>query len=119
VIEFAAGAALGALGAWASSRLIAESAQTGGVRRSRELGPHVLPEPALGWLLRANGALGIWINEIAPDEDGPVRNGNRRSAQQVGKRGLARVGLSTDGKAQRPSKALLCASQGAHGREQL
>jgi len=71
VIEFAAGAALGALGAWASSRLIAESAQTGGVRRSRELGPHVLPEPALGWLLRANGALGIWINEIAPDEEGP------------------------------------------------
>jgi diguanylate cyclase (GGDEF)-like protein len=70
VIEFAAGAALGALGAWAGSRLVAESGSRSG-KRIRELGPHLLPEPALGWLLRANGALGIWINEIAPGEEGP------------------------------------------------
>ncbi|HZM25931.1 MAG TPA: GGDEF domain-containing protein [Gemmatimonadales bacterium] len=70
MIEFAAGAALGALGAWAGSRLVAESGSRSG-KRIRELGPHLLPEPALEWLLRANGALGIWINEIAPGEEGP------------------------------------------------
>jgi diguanylate cyclase (GGDEF)-like protein len=71
MIEFAAGAALGALGAWAGARLIAESGRSGSAGRGRELGPHVLPEPALGWLLRANGALGVWVNEIAPNEEGP------------------------------------------------
>jgi diguanylate cyclase (GGDEF)-like protein len=72
MIEFAAGAALGALAAWARSRLAAEGARLpGGSADRRELGPQLLPDPALGWLLRANGALGIWVSEIAPAEEGP------------------------------------------------
>lgn len=72
MIEFAAGAAVGALAGWASSRLVGEGLRSPGAReRSRELGPHLLPEPALGWLLRANGALGVWVSEIAPAEEGP------------------------------------------------
>lgn len=72
MIELAAGAALGALAAWAGSRLAAPGgpgASTGD--RRREIGPQLLPDPALGWLLRANGALGVWVTDIAPGEEGP------------------------------------------------
>ncbi|HEX5385997.1 MAG TPA: GGDEF domain-containing protein [Gemmatimonadales bacterium] len=33
--------------------------------------PYFLPDPALGWLLRASGGLGVWISELPPGEEGP------------------------------------------------
>ena len=33
--------------------------------------PHLLPDPALEWLRRANGAVGVWITELDPGEEGP------------------------------------------------
>jgi diguanylate cyclase (GGDEF)-like protein len=33
--------------------------------------PHLLPDPALEWLRRAHRALGIWITELDPSEEGP------------------------------------------------
>jgi len=44
-------------------------------RRGRQLGsavaPHLLPDPALEWLRRAHRALGVWITELDPSEEGP------------------------------------------------
>jgi diguanylate cyclase (GGDEF)-like protein len=33
--------------------------------------PHLLPDPALEWLRRANRAIGVWITELDPNEEGP------------------------------------------------
>jgi diguanylate cyclase (GGDEF)-like protein len=33
--------------------------------------PHLLPDPALEWLRRAHRALGVWITELDPIEEGP------------------------------------------------
>lgn len=35
------------------------------------VGPHLLPDPALEWLRRAHHAIGIWITELEPSEEGP------------------------------------------------
>ncbi|HET6577347.1 MAG TPA: GGDEF domain-containing protein [Gemmatimonadales bacterium] len=35
------------------------------------VGPHLLPDPALEWLRRAYGALGVWVTELDPREEGP------------------------------------------------
>jgi diguanylate cyclase (GGDEF)-like protein len=35
------------------------------------VGPHFLPEPALEWLRRSHGALGVWVAELDPREEGP------------------------------------------------
>ena len=35
------------------------------------VGPHLLPDPALEWLRRAYGALGVWVTELDPSEEGP------------------------------------------------
>jgi diguanylate cyclase (GGDEF)-like protein len=46
-------------------------------RRSRASGvrdgvsSHLLPDPALEWLRRAHRALGVWITELDPGEEGP------------------------------------------------
>lgn len=46
-------------------------------RRNRQpalragVAPHLLPDPALEWLRRAHNALGVWITELDPDEEGP------------------------------------------------
>ena len=46
-------------------------------RRQRQNGlrpgvsPHLLPDPALEWLRRAHGAVGVWITELDPGEEGP------------------------------------------------
>ena len=46
-------------------------------RRSRASGvrdavsAHLLPDPALEWLRRAHRALGVWITELDPGEEGP------------------------------------------------
>jgi diguanylate cyclase (GGDEF)-like protein len=33
--------------------------------------PHLLPEPALEWLRRSHEALGVWLTELDPREEGP------------------------------------------------
>jgi diguanylate cyclase (GGDEF)-like protein len=33
--------------------------------------PHLLPDPALEWLRRAHRALGVWVSELDPSEEGP------------------------------------------------
>ena len=33
--------------------------------------PHLLPDPALEWLRRAHQAVGVWITELDPKEEGP------------------------------------------------
>lgn len=46
-------------------------------RRQRSLrlrhgvSPHLLPDPALEWLRRAHRAVGVWITELDPNEEGP------------------------------------------------
>jgi diguanylate cyclase (GGDEF)-like protein len=46
-------------------------------RRQRKSGirdgvsPHLLPDPALEWLRRAHRAIGVWITELDPSEEGP------------------------------------------------
>ncbi len=72
MIEFAAGLFAGLGATWARSRLRGRFARSrdeaGGVRGP---GAHLLPDPALGWLLRASGAIGIWVTELNPEEEGP------------------------------------------------
>jgi diguanylate cyclase (GGDEF)-like protein len=33
--------------------------------------PHLLPDPALDWLRRAHQAIGVWVTELDPNEEGP------------------------------------------------
>jgi diguanylate cyclase (GGDEF)-like protein len=54
----------GVLG-WFLGRRKAVSAVRAGVA------PHLLPDPALEWLRRAHRALGVWITELDPGEEGP------------------------------------------------
>jgi diguanylate cyclase (GGDEF)-like protein len=35
------------------------------------VGPHLLPDPALEWLRRSYGALGVWVAELDPREEEP------------------------------------------------
>ncbi len=35
------------------------------------VGPHLLPDPALEWLRRSYDALGVWLAELDPREEGP------------------------------------------------
>ncbi len=35
------------------------------------VGTHLLPDPALDWLRRSHGALGVWVAELDPREEGP------------------------------------------------
>jgi diguanylate cyclase (GGDEF)-like protein len=37
----------------------------------RGVAPHLLPDPALEWLRRAHRAIGVWITELDPAEEGP------------------------------------------------
>lgn len=85
MIELAAGAALGAAAGWAAAELRAR----GRAARAQgsDLGIHLLPDPALGWLLRANGALGVWVSELVPGDEGPrnerVVDAERLSVAQI------------------------------------
>jgi diguanylate cyclase (GGDEF)-like protein len=54
----------GVLG-WVLGRRTAVSSLRSGV------GPYLLPDPALEWLRRAHRALGVWITELDPGEEGP------------------------------------------------
>lgn len=66
LIALVGGAALGAAAVWWLDRR--ETPRTA-VREG--VGPHLLPDPALAWLRRAHGALGVWVTELDPSEEGP------------------------------------------------
>ena len=67
------------LGAGPAAR--ADRSLAGGV------GPHLLPDPALEWLRRAYGALGVWVAELDPREEGPhaerIVDAERLSVAQI------------------------------------
>ena len=85
MIEFAAGAALGALAGWLARLRVGGQARTR--RPQADLSSQLLPEPALGWLLRASSALGIWVTELAEGEEGPrnerIVDAERLSVAQI------------------------------------
>ena len=51
------------------------------------VGPHFRPEPALEWLRRSYGALGVWVAELDPQEEGPhaerIVDADRLSVAQI------------------------------------
>ena len=59
--------------------------RSGGVRSG--VSPHLLPDPALEWLRRAHHAIGVWITELDPGEEGPraerILEPERLSVSQV------------------------------------
>ena len=73
-------AALGVAAGWLLGRRVRPAAGGG-------VGPHLLPDPALRWLLRAHGALGVWVSELREGEDGPsnerVVDAERLSVGQI------------------------------------
>lgn len=85
MITFFAGLALGALVAWAFRP--GAGGIRAGTRVGKAAGAHLLPEPALRWLLRAHGALGVWMSELDPGEEGPrnerVVEAERLSVAQI------------------------------------
>jgi diguanylate cyclase (GGDEF)-like protein len=63
VVLLIAGAA--AVAGWLLGRRAARATVRAGVS------PHLLPDPALEWLRRAHRAIGVWITELDPQEEGP------------------------------------------------
>ena len=70
MIEFVAGALIGAAAGWLAGRRRSGAAAAGSAV-GPAAGAHLLPEPALRWLLRAHGAIGVWVTELDPAEEGP------------------------------------------------
>jgi diguanylate cyclase (GGDEF)-like protein len=64
-IAIAAAVIVGAVIGW----LMARRSSGGAVASS--VAPHLLPDPALEWLRRAHRALGVWITDLDPAEEGP------------------------------------------------
>ncbi|HEU5169313.1 MAG TPA: GGDEF domain-containing protein [Gemmatimonadales bacterium] len=85
---FLVGLAVGLAAAWLGG-LLRGRAPAPPPRAARDpgVGPHLLPEPALGWLLRAHDALGVWVSELSADEEGPraerVVDGDRLGVAQI------------------------------------
>lgn len=81
LIGLLAAAAAGAVAGWVAGRRGGIAAGTSGV------GPHLLPDPGLRWLLRAHGALGVWVSELRDGEEGPsnerVVDAERLSVAQI------------------------------------
>jgi diguanylate cyclase (GGDEF)-like protein len=72
VITFLLGLLAGGLGVWGAGRIVARKRQTiAGPAPAASVGPHLLPEPAFGWLMRAHRALGVWVSEVGAGEEGP------------------------------------------------
>ena len=57
------------LAAGATGWLLGRRQRVSGLRDG--VSPHLLPDPALEWLRRAHRALGVWITELDPGEEGP------------------------------------------------
>ncbi|MBA3497374.1 MAG: GGDEF domain-containing protein [Gemmatimonadales bacterium] len=71
----------GAAAGWAlARRRVAPSLAPG-------VGPQMLPDPALEWLRRAYGAIGVWVAELDPREEGPhaerIVDAERLSVAQI------------------------------------
>jgi diguanylate cyclase (GGDEF)-like protein len=111
MIAFLAGLLLGALGAWLAGRLLPKG-RIMASPAAASVGPHLLPEPALGWLMRAHQALGVWVSEVGVGEEGPraerrvdadrlsvvqVEAVDRRleRARDAEERGVERLGVGT------------------------
>ena len=58
-------AAAGGAAGWMLAR------RRGTVPLAAGVGPHLLPDPALEWLRRSYGALGVWVAELDPQEKEP------------------------------------------------
>jgi diguanylate cyclase (GGDEF)-like protein len=58
-----------------------------GRRVGAAVAPHLLPDPALDWLRRAHRAIGLWITELDPSEEGPraerIVDAERLSISQI------------------------------------
>jgi diguanylate cyclase (GGDEF)-like protein len=81
VIDFLAGVGAGAAAVWVAGvlrRRVRRAAPTSG----GSVGPHLVPEPAFGWLLRAHQALGVWVSEIGGADEGP-RNERQVDAERL------------------------------------
>ena len=78
-LVLAAGA--GAAAGWYAAR------RRSGLPLAPGVGPHLLPEPALEWLRRCYGALGVWVAELDPMEEGPhaerIVDAERLSVAQI------------------------------------
>jgi diguanylate cyclase (GGDEF)-like protein len=53
----------------AAGWFLGRRSRIGGMRDG--VAPHLLPDPALEWLRRAHRALGVWLTELDPGEEGP------------------------------------------------
>jgi len=60
-----AAAAIAGVAGWLAGRRQSHNGLRAGVS------PHLLPDPALEWLRRAHRAVGVWITELDPGEEGP------------------------------------------------
>lgn len=58
-----------------------------GLAIAPDVAPHLLPDPALEWLRRCYGALGVWVAELDPHEEGPraerIVDAERLSVAQI------------------------------------
>jgi len=74
-------ALVGAGVGWALAR------RRAGLPLAAGVGPHLLPEPALEWLRRSYDALGVWVAELDPREEGPhaerIVDAERLSVTQI------------------------------------
>jgi diguanylate cyclase (GGDEF)-like protein len=63
---------VGLVAGWYAHVRFSSAAGRPGLATRPVAGPELLPEPALRWLLRAHGALGVWLSERAVGDDDPV-----------------------------------------------
>jgi diguanylate cyclase (GGDEF)-like protein len=74
-------ALVGAAVGWALAR------RRAGLPLAAGVGPHLLPDPALEWLRRSYDALGVWVAELDPREEGPhaerIVDAERLSVAQI------------------------------------
>ncbi len=63
---------VGLAAGWLARKRFAGGRMHTGLATRSVAGPELLPEPALRWLLRAHGALGVWLSERAVGDDDPV-----------------------------------------------
>lgn len=68
IVALVVGVVLGFLAARRGAKVTVRSR---GLTPDRGPGAHLLPDPALGWLLRAHGAWGVWVADFAKKDDGP------------------------------------------------
>jgi len=81
VLALVVAALAGVAAGWALAR------RRAGLPLASGAGPHLLPDPALEWLRRSYGALGVWVAELDPREEGPhaerIVDAERLSVSQI------------------------------------